>query len=235
MVALVVAPGTFLLGTQEPNRPLEEIVRQFAGKESEYARAHALYEYRLTVRVQELDQEGNVLGEFEQEGEVGFDSRGRRVLRLLSNPRSDLARLGIQRIELEDLERIPLFIIRPEEIPDYDITYLTRERVDEVDTYLFRLRPKGIPRPGQSLFEGIVWVDTRQLDIVKALGRLLPVRSHGALGEYFQRLELFREPVDDYLFTTFIRADDILQAVGGEMVKTRLVVRFTGHTRIRKP
>ena len=234
LVTLAVLPWFFAGTEQEPNLPLEEIVQRFAQKESEYAGAHSGYEYQLTVRVQELDETGSVIGEFEQEGTVGFDARGRRSLRLSGNPRSDLIHLGIQRIQLEDLSRLPLFLLRPEEIEKYDFTYLTRERVDEIDTYLFRMRPKGVPRITENLFEGVVWVDASQLDIVRAQGRLVPAHTDGPLGRYFQRMEIYRQPVDEFLFTTFVRSDDIIRAVGGEgTVRARLIVRFSGHKRIR--
>jgi len=218
--------------TREPKQPLEEIVRQFAAKENEYAGAHGHYSYRLTVRVQELGEGNRVLGEFEQVAEVDFDPSGRRRLRLVENPRSDLLYLSIPRVELSDLEFVPLFVTRPEDVPKYDITYLTRERVDEVEAYLFRLQPKEVVRLPEELFEGIVYVDADQLDVVRAHGKLLPVRSGGVFGNYFKTLELYREPVDGHLFTTFVRADDVISA-RGETIRARLTLRFSHHERIR--
>jgi hypothetical protein len=228
---LVLVPGA----AQAPKQPLEEIVQHFAQKEEEYAAAHALYQYRLRIRIQEIDKEGSVLGEFEQVSEVGFDRSGRRVARLAANPRTDLLHLSIQRLELEDLSRVSLFVIHPEQIPDYTITYVTRERLDEVDTYLFRLQPKRPAHGRESFFDGIVWVDAQQLDIVRVHGRSLPARGVGPLGKYFQRLEIFREPVDDYLFPTYVRADDVITAAGGQTVRARLIIRFTNHERVRDP
>ncbi len=235
MVALALL-GWVLAGAAAPQgppgQPLEEIVRRFAQKEAEYARAHASYRYRLSVRVQELAPDDTVLGEFEQKLEVGFDRSGRRTARPLENPHVDLAYLKLASVGLEDLAFIPLFILSPEEIPDYEITYLTSERVDEVDTYLFRLKPNRPVRPNERFFEGIVWVDAEKLDIVRAHGRALPARSAGAFGAYFRRVEVFREPVDDYLFPTYVRSLDVLQA-RGQRIDARLVVRFTDHERVR--
>lgn len=217
-----------------PAKPLEEIVQHFAAKESEYAAAHGLYRYRLTVRVQELGEENRVLGEFEQVGDVDFDPSGRRRMHLVENPRSDLLYLNIPRVELSDLEFVPLFVAPPADIPKYDITYVDRERVGEVDTYLFRLQPKEVVRLPEELFEGVVDVDVEHLDIVRALGRLLPVRGGGVFGDYFKTVELFREPVDGYLFTTFVRAEDVFSA-RGETVRIRLTLRFSNYTRVREP
>lgn len=219
--------------SQQPSLPLDDIIKHVAEKEVEYARAHALYRYRLTVRVQEVAEQDRVVGQFEQVGDVDFDPRGHRQLHLRENPRVDLLYLNIPRVELDDLEFVPLFILAPEDIPKYDITYLTRERIDEVDTYVFRLAPRQIVRFPEQLFEGVIWVDADKLDIVRALGRSLPARSGGVLGGYFQRVELFREPVDSSLFTTFVRADDVLSA-RQDNVRIRLTLRFSDHERARE-
>lgn len=218
--------------SQQPSQPLDEIVRHFAEKEEEYATAHALYRYQLSVKIQEIGEDSRVVGEFEQVADVDFGPGGRRRASLQGNPHADLRHLGVTRVELTDLEFVPLFILAPEDIPDYEITFLSRERLDEVNTYVFRLAPRGVPRLPDRFFEGIVWVDAEKLDIVRALGRALPVQDQGALNGYFRRLEVFREPVDDYLFPTYIRADDVI-STGQQPVRARLILRFSQHEKVR--
>jgi len=118
VVALAGLPGRpqgepfrLYLQGEAPTQPLEEIVRQFAAKEEAYARAHALYRYRLSVKVQEVDEDNQLAGEFEQVADVGFDPSGRRRLTLVGNPRTDLSKFGLTRVELDDLDFIPLFIL----------------------------------------------------------------------------------------------------------------------------
>lgn len=219
---------------EQPSLPLEEILRHVAEKEDEYARAHALYRYRLSVKIQEIGEDENVVGEFEQTSDVGFDPSGRRLAKLVGNPRADLVHLGVTRVELDDLEFIPLFILSPEDIPNYDVTYITSERLDEVDTYLLRLEPKHEPHGTERFFEGLIWVDAHKLDIVRAHGRLKGAPTGGALKGYFRRVEIFREPVDDYLFPTYVRAEDVI-TVDQKPVRARLLVRFTDHKRVREP
>ena len=231
-IFLLLAGGAAAPQSQQPSQPLEEIAQHFAEKEQEYARVHALYRYQLSVKIQEIGDDNRVVGEFEQVSDVDFDPGGRRRATLQGNPRTALRYLGVTRVELSDLEFVPLFILAPDEIPNYDITYLTRERVDEVNTYVFRLAPRGVPRPTERFFEGIVYVDAEKLDIVRALGRALPVQNRGAFNGYFRRLEIFREPVDDYLFPTYVRADDVISA-GQKPVRARLILRFSKHEKVR--
>ncbi|HSC78569.1 MAG TPA: hypothetical protein VLB32_08395, partial [Candidatus Acidoferrales bacterium] len=140
LLLLLSAPPAAPQGRQ-PTQPLDEIVRHFAEKESEYAAAHRLYNYQLSIRLQELSEDGETLGEFTQSSQVDLDASGRRRQALLENPHNDLTKLEVPRIELDELNFIPLFILTPEQIPDYNVTYITTERIDEVDTYLFHLEP----------------------------------------------------------------------------------------------
>ncbi|MGH9863146.1 MAG: hypothetical protein ACRD35_06960 [Candidatus Acidiferrales bacterium] len=239
-LALVLVWGLWLAATtaapqhQEPGLPFDDIVRHFAEKEQDYARAHALYRYQMSIKIEELGEESIVLGEFEQTSDVDYDERGQRRARARENPHTDLLHLSVQRVDLQDLEFIPLFILAPSEIPDYEIRYVTKERLDEVDTYVFRLTPRGVVRYPDRRFEGVVWVDAERLDVVRALGRSLPARGGGAFGGYFQRLEIFREPVDKFMFPTFIRAEDTL-AAREQTVRLRLTIRFTKHERVAQP
>jgi hypothetical protein len=233
-IALVLLLGlSGLPQSQEPKLPLDDIVRHFAEKESVYAAAHAHYHYHLNVKVQEIDEDGSVVGEFEEAGEV-VGAGGHRRLQLTGNPHVDLHYLDIRQVDLTDLEFVPLFILSPDEISKYKITYVSQERVDEVNTYLFRLEPNEVPRFPETLFEGIVWVDAHKLDVVRALGRLVPTRDTGVFNGYFRRLELYRQPVDDYLFTTFIRADDVI-SVRERPTRARLILRFSDYQRADEP
>ncbi|MFQ5817498.1 MAG: hypothetical protein ACE5H2_06020 [Terriglobia bacterium] len=214
-------------------RPLEEIVQRFAEKEVEYARAHARYAYRLSIKLQELDGAGSVLGEFTEVLEVSLSPTGRRIGRIVEGPTSSLQHLPITRVELFDLSEVPLFTVRPEDLSLYRFNYVGTQRIDEVDTFVFQAIPTTLPR-GKILFEGLLWVDADKLDIVKLFGRSVPARRGGVLKDYFQRVEVYREPVDDHLFPTFIQGDDILRVVD-ETLRARLILRFFDHQLLSPP
>ncbi|MFQ5926646.1 MAG: hypothetical protein ACE5MH_04340 [Terriglobia bacterium] len=237
--ALAQAPDPQVPTGQEPPappplpRPLEEIVEHFAQKEAEYAQAHAHYAYRLSIKVQELDGAGSVVGEFSEALAVTLSPTGRRIDRIVEGPASSLQHLGITRVELFDLSEVPLFSVRPEDLPLYRFDYVGTERLDEVDTFVFRAIPTLLPR-NKVLFEGLLWVDAEKLDVVKVFGRSVPARRAGVLKNYFQRVEVYRQPVDDFLFPTFIQGDDILR-VTDETLRARLILRFSNHQRISPP
>lgn len=211
-------------------RPAEEIIQHLAQKEAEYAQAHAQYAYRLSIKLQEIDGEGAVVGEFNEVLQASLSPTGRRIDRVVEGPRSSLQHLGVTRVELADLSDVPLFTVRPEDLSLYRFDYVGREQIDEVDTFLFKATPTSLPRD-RTLFEGLLWVDADKLDVVKAFGRSVPARRAGVLKSYFQRVEIYRQPVDDYLFTVFIQAEDVLSVVD-QALRARMILRFTDHQRL---
>ncbi|MBO0237265.1 hypothetical protein, partial [Vibrio parahaemolyticus] len=75
--------------------------------------------------------------------------------------------------DLEDLGGVNPFAIEPSAIPQYNFTYIGKEKIDELDLFVFDVTPKVIPDPKKStqrLFIGRIWVDDKDLMIVKSKG-----------------------------------------------------------------
>ena len=62
LLTLMLCLGTLgVLSAQDaPNVSIDEVIKQFAAKEKEFARARANYVYRQEVKVQELDANDRV-------------------------------------------------------------------------------------------------------------------------------------------------------------------------------
>src|SRR2546429_4533832 len=71
--------------------------------------------------------------------------------------------------DFDDIEKVWPFVMTTEELPKYDVKYVGREHVDELNTYVFDLEPKKLEK-GQRYFRGRVWVDDKDLQIVKTSG-----------------------------------------------------------------
>ena len=52
----------------------------------------------------------------------------------------------------------------------YDIRYLGKQNADEIPCYVFSVKPKKL-EPGKRYFEGQIWVDDRDFQIVKTYGK----------------------------------------------------------------
>ena len=109
----------------------------------------------------------------------------------------------------QDLRNVQPFVLTSSELPEYLIRYLGKEKVDEIPCYVFTVRPKKMVQ-GKRYFEGQIWVDDRDLQIVKTYGKGVGTIKN-AKDNQFPRFETYREQIDGkYWFPTYTRADDTL-------------------------
>ncbi len=208
-----------------PSLPVEEIVRRFAAKEKEFATARGNYTYRQTVRVEELDDDGNRRGKYEMVSDIIFTPKGQRLEKVVFAPQSTLKRVGLTPEDDRDLREIQPFVLTSDDIQKYNVRYLGRQKVDEIDTYVFFVSPRTMEK-GQRYFEGQIWVDDRDLQIVKSYGKAVP-DIRGKNGEnLFPRFETYREQIDGkHWFPTYTVAEDTLQFQTGG-VRIRMLVKY---------
>jgi len=222
-------------GPLDPSQPKgstpEQIIQRFATKEKEFKEARDQYTYRQEVKVQTLD--GNtVTGEYQEVFDVVFNDQGRRLENVVFAPQSSLENGGIS-ITKEDLadirNRLP-FVLTSDEVPEYNILYVGQQQEDELHCYVFDIAPKTIEKD-KRYFQGRVWVDDHDFQIVKTYGKTVPdIRSKK--GEnLFPKFTTWREQIDGkYWFPTYTRADDVLHFSMQE-VHIREIVKYANYKR----
>jgi hypothetical protein len=229
LVLSLSAAGTFAQAAQDPD--VDQIIKRFSEKEKEFSRARANYTYRQDVKFQELDGNDRVLGEYSMTSDLSFDQSGKRAEKVVYAPPSTLgkgrSRLGITRQDLDDIQNIQPFVLTSDEIGKYNLKYIGKEKIDEIDTFAFDVSPKKMEK-GQRYFEGKIWVDDRDFQIVKTYGKAVPdlVDKNGE--NLFPRFETYREQVDEYWFPSYIRAVDTLDFSSGK-IKVRQIIRFSNY------
>lgn len=216
---------------EPPPIPVDEIIQKFAAKEAEFRIARGNYTYSQSVRMEELDGDDKPAGRFELKSDIVFSPNGKRYEKITYAPQPTLQRISVTPEDMKDLENIQPFVLTTEELPKYVLEYQGRQQVDEVGTYVFSVRPKVIEK-GQRYFEGTIWVDDLELQIVKTYGKAVPdLRDKGE--NLFPRFETFREQIDGkFWFPTFTRADDVLRFKTGD-VHIRLTVRYTNYKQFK--
>ncbi|MFQ3638981.1 MAG: hypothetical protein SNJ62_03105 [Chloracidobacterium sp.] len=209
---------------------IERIIERFVENESLLLREFANYLYRQEVRMQTLGIDDRPTGEFYRLSEVSFTENGQRREEIKRFPPSTLQGLQITPADLEDFGTTKPFSITKEDAPLYSIEYVTRERLDELNTYVFEVRPKRVPKfqsGGKRFFAGRVWVDSQDLMVVKTAGRTLPEDKNNK----FPRFESYRENIEGrFWFPTYVYADDVLEFPGSS-VHIRLEIRYTNYRR----
>ena len=121
----------------EPSTPAEEIIKKFAAKESEFQDALNHYTYRRVARVQTLDDDNKVDGEYYQVDDVTFDPTGKRSEHTVFAPESSLQRVIMTPSDIHDIQHGYPFVLTAEDIGQYDVKYVGKQKVDEVDFATF--------------------------------------------------------------------------------------------------
>src|SRR6202163_6423 len=211
-----------------PSLPVEEIVRRFSQKEDEYLKSRPNYGFRKSVRIQEFGPDGSPTGEFLRVTEYQKLADGRVAMRAIEKPQSTLQGVYLAPEDLDALDKIPAYPLTSGQLAKYELKFIGRELVDEVDCYIFQVKPKTVER-AKAYFEGVVWVDAQYLEVVKTYGKWVTDQgdTRGIAQLPFSLFETYRENVDGkYWFPNYLRSDDTLHTKEGD-IPVRLVVKWT--------
>jgi hypothetical protein len=219
-----------------PTTPAEEIIHKFAAKESEFREALNHYTYRRLARVQTIDDDNKVDGEYYQVDDVTFDSTGRRTEKTVFAPESTLQRVQMSPSDMQDIQRGYPFVLTAEEIGQYDVKYVGRQKVDEVDCYAFDVSPKVIEKKKRYML-GRIWVDATDLQIVVTNGRMVPDDTRKGNEDLHPPFMTWRQQVDGhYWFPVYTKGEGVLHFTGGhgylaEDVHMRDTIKYTDYKR----
>jgi hypothetical protein len=230
-------------GPLDPSPPkgltAQEIITKFAARESEFAQARENFTFRQTVKVDTLDENsGKVDGEYQQVTDITFNRDGRREEHVVFAPQNTLERVMMSPADFDEIEHRLPFILTTEDIPQYDVTYLGRQRVDELDTYVFEAGPKTIEK-NHHYFQGKVWVDQQDFQIVLINGKTVPQDTRKGHEDLQPPFTTYYEQVDGkYWFPTYTKAEGNLHfaAQDGALsqdVHMRNIVRYTDYKQFR--
>ena len=208
--------------------PEAEVIRQFAAKEDASLAARSRYGYRKTLRIQEFGQDGKPSGELLRVTEVMPVSDGKIAMRVIEKPQSTLQHIYLAPEDLAALDRVPAYPLTTNQLAKYDLKYVGKEQVDEINCYIFQVKPKVVDRM-HPLFDGIVWVDDHYLDIVKTYGKwVTDLGEQRAMEQLpFTLFETYRENVDGkYWLPDYTRSDDTLHIKEGDFAM-RITIKWT--------
>jgi hypothetical protein len=186
-----------------------DIIEKFSRRESELRDVWEKYTYLQRVEFEVLDNRGEPRERRVMEIEVYFTTDGKRRTRVLSD-KGELKSVGVTEEDLQDAVGLQPFVLTTEDLPDYEIKYKGRERVDELDTHVFEVKPKKI-RGKNRYFKGKIWFDSIDHQIVMTRGKAVPDYANNKFPEFETR----REQIDDeYWFPTWTKAEDTLSFGG---------------------
>jgi hypothetical protein len=223
-------------GPLDPTPPAgltpEQVIQKFAARESEFREARNNYTFRQTVKVDTISEDTNKPdGEYQQVTDIVFDKEGKREEHVVFAPQNTLERVMMSPADFKDIEQRLPFILTTSDLPDYDITYLGRQRVD---AYVFEAGPKVIVK-NHRYFKGKVWVDQQDFQIVLINGKNVPDDTRRGHEDLSPPFTTYYEQVDGkYWFPTYTKAEGNLHfsAQNGALsqdVHLRSTVRYTDY------
>jgi hypothetical protein len=233
--SLAAVPARAQEGPLENTAPTgttpEDIIKRFAAKETEFAKARDQYTYRQDVKVQTVDGD-TVDGEYHEVFDVMFDGKGHRIENVVFAPQSSLTKIFMSQEDFEDIRHRLPFVLTTEDLPGYNILYVGLQKEDELECYVFDIAPKKIEGK-KRYFQGRVWVDNHDFQIVKTYGKTVPDirQKHGNQENLFPKFTTWRQQIDgQYWFPVYTKADDELH-FKIEDVHIKEVVKYEDYRR----
>jgi len=206
-----------------PSVPVDEIIHKVAQHESDFKAERDNYTYTQEVLVEDVAPNH---GEYRLTSDIVFTPAGKRYEQVTFAPASSLVDFSLSPEDARDLENVQPFVLTAEDLPKYDVQYVGREKIDDLNTYVFRVAPKKIEK-GQRYFQGTLWVDDQDLAVVKSDGKAVPDLKENL----FPRFVTYRENIaGKFWFPTYTHADDILHFSSGD-VHIRMTVRYKNYKR----
>src|SRR5215213_648838 len=223
-------PSTIVKTDLSPTE-IETIVRKFSENEFNFRQALSIYAFNRDAQVQSIGLGGQATGVFTRNSYMTFKEDGTRFEKILYAPIPTLRGIEVSPEDIDNLGGVNPFAIEPKYVSQYNFTFVGKEKIDELDLYVFDVTPKTLPNPkksNQKFFSGRIWVDDRDLMIVKSKGKAVPEgKNMNGIEERFPIVETWRNSVDNkYWFPVLSIADDELVFSSGDVVRMKMRVKY---------
>jgi thiol-disulfide isomerase/thioredoxin len=211
---------------------IQQIIQAFAAKETLFKQARDNYAFHQSNKVEQLGPDNEIVGTFQQDWDILYDDKGARIEKVTYAPPDTLKGLLITKEDYENFRSIQPFVLTSDRLPEFEVKYLGHVKVDEITAYVFSVRPKEIKK-GSLYFQGVVWVDDQDLQIVKSEGKTIPEPKTKQGENLFPRFTTYREQIDGkFWFPTFTMADDTLYFASGP-IHMKEVIRYSDYKQFK--
>jgi hypothetical protein len=206
------------------------LAKLVAHRETETETERNEYTYRQSVNLDELDDLGGARGQYRETRDVIFSPHHDRTDLVVGNVTSALKRLILTEEDFEDIRNIQPLVLTEDRLWNYETKFRGDETMDEVDCWVLQVRPRQILQ-GQRFFDGMIWVDKKEYNIVRMEGQAVPQIRTTKSENLFPRFTTIRKPLDGkHWFPVYTVADDTLQFRTGPQ-RIRLRIAYSNYKR----
>jgi hypothetical protein len=225
----VFAQNSKIVKTDLNQAEIDRIVKAFTANEAAFRQALNGYVFNRSASISTVGMGGQISGTYRRDSLMNLTEDGKRIEKIIFAPMPTLKDLTISAADIDHLSGVNQFAIEPSTASQYNFTYVGKEKIDELDLYVFDVAPKVAPDPKkvkEHFFSGRIWVDTSDLMIVKTKGKAVPEQKN----ERFPIIETWRENVDGkYWFPSYAASDDELVFDSGDVVKIKVRLKYTDY------
>jgi len=214
-----------------------EIIAKMGQRESDFAAARNEYTFRQDVKFDTIsDDTGRPDGEYHQITDITFNAEGKREEHVVFAPQNTIQRVIMTENDFKDIDKRLPFVLTGPELPDYDLTYLGRQKVDDLDTYVFDCKPKVLVK-GHRYFQGKVWIDQQDDEIVLVNGLNVPQDTRPGHEDLSPPYTTYYQQIDGkYWFPTYTKAEGTLHFAAqhgalSQDTHVKTVIRYTDYKR----
>ncbi|CAN5600904.1 hypothetical protein BH20ACI4_BH20ACI4_30780 [soil metagenome] len=230
VVSVFAQQASNIVKTDLSQTEIDRIVKTFTENERKFRGALTEYVFNRNATIQTIGMGGQITGVYHRQSFMSLKPDGERLEKITYFPMSTIKEVQITNTDIEDLGGVNAFALEPGTIPQYNFAFIGKEKIDDLNLYVFDVSPKVMPDPksGVRLFQGRIWVDDRDLLIVRAKGKGVPEDKNAK----YPVVDTWRENVEGkYWFPAYATSDDELVFDSGFSVKMKVRVKYTDYTK----
>jgi hypothetical protein len=231
LASVLSAAGLGAAGfNDDPAEPPPNLARLAAHRETETEAERNQYMYRQSLTLDELDERGIARGEYKEVRDIIFSPAHERTEELVGKPENRLQKLLLTEEDFRDIRDIQPLVLTEDRLWNYETKFRGEETMEGVDCWVLQVGPRQILE-GQRFFDGLLWVDKKQYNIVRLEGRAVPQIRTMKTENLFPRFTTIRKPVDGvHWFPVYTYADDTLEFRSGPQ-RERLRISYSNYKR----
>lgn len=230
LTSVICAAGWSAGAAPQENDPPPNLAKLVAHRETETEAERNQYMYRQTFTLEELDEHGGARGTYKEVRDVIFSPAGERSEELVGKVQNRLKNVILTDEDFHDIRDIQPLVLTEDRLWNYETKPRGDENMDGVDCWVLQVQPRQILE-GQRFFDGLIWVDKKEYNIVRMEGRAVPQIRSMKSENLFPRFTTVRKAVDGkHWFPIFTYADDTLQFRTGPQ-RERLRITYSNYKR----
>lgn len=227
------ADGNGVLDNTPPKDiTVPQILEKLGAQETKVKEELSHYTFTQDVMVQTLNG-ATVDGQFHQVSEISYDDKGKRVEKITYAEQPTLRGVSLSTDDMDDIRVFMALVLTEQDLREYNLTYAGKQHVDDLDTYVFHVVPKKEEK-NRRYFEGRIWVDNRDFNIVKLCGKSVSDKGHAKKNQAEDIRPTFvgyRIYMNGLWFPAYARVDDTLH-FQAQSVHIREIVKYMDYKKV---